>query len=109
MKEIDFSEKKEALNDEMLEFIREGVKVAGGSADIHRMVGYVIISPCGCESTKEICVDEVKLERGILRFHDANAFDEDIKRSLASGMNAHISKPIEPRKLEQVIRQYARR
>ena len=77
MKEIDFSEKKEALNDEMLEFIREGVKVAGGSADIHRMVGYVIISPCGCESTKEICVDEVKLERGILRFHDANAFDED--------------------------------
>lgn len=39
----------------------------------------------------------------------ANAFDEDIKRSLASGMNAHISKPIEPRKLEQVIRQYARR
>ena len=39
----------------------------------------------------------------------ANAFDEDIKRSLASGMNAHISKPIEPRKLEGVIRQYARR
>lgn len=77
MKEIDFSEKKEALNDEMLEFIKEGVKIAGGSADIHRMVGYVIVSPCGCESTKEICVDEVKLERGILRFHDANAFVED--------------------------------
>lgn len=39
----------------------------------------------------------------------ANAFDEDIKRSLASGMNAHISKPIEPGKLDKVIRQYARR
>lgn len=35
----------------------------------------------------------------------ANAFDEDIRRSLASGMNAHLSKPIEPRKLRQAVQQ----
>ena len=33
----------------------------------------------------------------------ANAFDEDIKRSLASGMNAHLSKPIEPGKLAETL------
>lgn len=33
----------------------------------------------------------------------ANAFDEDIKRSLASGMNAHLSKPIEPTKLTEML------
>lgn len=39
----------------------------------------------------------------------ANAFDEDIKRTLASGMNAHISKPIEPKKLTQAVQMFARR
>ena len=29
----------------------------------------------------------------------ANVFDEDVERSLAAGMNAHLSKPIEPEKL----------
>ena len=35
----------------------------------------------------------------------ANAFDEDIKRSLASGMNAHLSRPIEVQKLRELLRQ----
>lgn len=35
----------------------------------------------------------------------ANVFDEDIKRSLASGMNAHLSKPIEVQKLRELLRQ----
>ena len=26
----------------------------------------------------------------------ANAFDEDVEKSLAAGMNAHLAKPIEP-------------
>ena len=39
----------------------------------------------------------------------ANAFDEDIRRSLASGMNAHLSKPIDPQKLKQAVRQFASR
>ena len=29
----------------------------------------------------------------------ANAFDEDVQRSLQAGMNAHLSKPIEPERL----------
>lgn len=33
----------------------------------------------------------------------ANAFDEDVKRSLASGMNGHLSKPVNIRKLEEVL------
>ena len=33
----------------------------------------------------------------------ANAFAEDVKRSLSSGMNAHVSKPIDPEKLAKVL------
>ncbi len=33
----------------------------------------------------------------------ANAFDEDIKQSLASGMNAHLSKPVEREKLFEML------
>ena len=35
----------------------------------------------------------------------ANAFDEDIRRSLASGMTAHLSKPVEPERLAEVLSQ----
>ena len=34
----------------------------------------------------------------------ANAFSEDIQNSLAAGMNAHISKPVEMKMLEKTIR-----
>lgn len=33
----------------------------------------------------------------------ANAFDEDVQRSLQVGMNAHLSKPVEPEKLYQTL------
>lgn len=36
----------------------------------------------------------------------ANAFEEDVRRSLASGMNAHLSKPIEVEKLVEVLREF---
>ena len=39
----------------------------------------------------------------------ANAFDEDIKRSLASGMNAHLSKPVEPSKLIEMVHYFAQK
>lgn len=33
----------------------------------------------------------------------ANAFDEDIEKSKAAGMNAHLPKPIEPERLYQIL------
>ena len=34
----------------------------------------------------------------------ANAFDEDVQRSLQAGMNAHLSKPVEPEILYKTLR-----
>ena len=36
----------------------------------------------------------------------ANAFDEDVKKSLASGMNAHLSKPVDLARLEEMLCKY---
>ena len=33
----------------------------------------------------------------------ANAFEDDIKQSLAAGMNAHLSKPIESAELAKIM------
>ena len=33
----------------------------------------------------------------------ANAFDEDVQRSLQAGMNAHLSKPVEPERLMETL------
>lgn len=58
----------------------------------------------GLKATKEIR----KLSRQDCRnipiiAMSANAFDEDVKRSLASGMNGHLSKPIDLKKLEEIL------
>ena len=36
----------------------------------------------------------------------ANAFDEDVQRSLQAGMNAHLSKPVEPEQLYQTLEKF---
>lgn len=33
----------------------------------------------------------------------ANAFDEDVQRSLQAGLNAHLSKPVEPAYLIETL------
>ena len=38
----------------------------------------------------------------------ANAFDEDARRCLEAGMNAHLSKPLEIQKLVAAIARYCR-
>lgn len=39
----------------------------------------------------------------------ANVFDEDVERSLEAGMNAHLSKPIEPDKLYETMTELIRK
>ena len=36
----------------------------------------------------------------------ANAFDEDVQRSLQVGMNAHLSKPVDPEKLYKTLEEF---
>ena len=38
----------------------------------------------------------------------ANAFDEDVQRSLQAGMNAHLSKPVDPEKLYQTLEEFVK-
>ena len=33
----------------------------------------------------------------------ANAFDEDVQRSIQAGLNAHLSKPVEPKALYETL------
>ena len=33
----------------------------------------------------------------------ANAFDEDVQRSMQAGLNAHLSKPVEPEALFETL------
>ena len=39
----------------------------------------------------------------------ANAFDEDVQRSLQVGMNAHLSKPVEPELLYNTLEEYIKK
>ncbi|MBQ7477030.1 MAG: response regulator [Selenomonadaceae bacterium] len=36
----------------------------------------------------------------------ANAFDEDVQRSLQAGMNAHLTKPVEPEHLYETLKEF---
>ena len=36
----------------------------------------------------------------------ANAFDEDVQRSLQAGLNAHLSKPVEPELLFETLENF---
>ena len=59
----------------------------------------------GYEATKAIRKSSHKLAKTIpIIAMTANAFSEDIQHSLAAGMNAHVSKPVEMRVLEKTIR-----
>ena len=39
----------------------------------------------------------------------ANAFDDDVQRSLQAGMSAHLSKPVEPERLYETLRRLAKK
>jgi CheY-like chemotaxis protein len=58
----------------------------------------------GLEATATIrALDREDAKRIPIIALTANAFDEDVQRSLQAGMNAHLTKPIEPNILYQVL------
>ena len=59
----------------------------------------------GLEATRTIRnLDREDCKKIPIYAMSANAFDEDVKRSLASGMNGHLSKPVNLQVLEKTLR-----
>ena len=59
----------------------------------------------GYEVTMAIRRSSYELEKTIpIIFMTANAFSEDVQHSLAAGMNAHISKPVDLKLLKKTIK-----
>ena len=58
----------------------------------------------GLEAAKAIrALDRTDAKKIPIIALTANAFDEDVQRSLQAGMNAHLSKPVEPEHLYQTL------
>ena len=58
----------------------------------------------GLEATRRIrALDRVDAQRIPIIALTANAFDEDVQRSMQAGLNAHLSKPIEPDVLYETL------
>ena len=58
----------------------------------------------GLEATKRIrALDRDDAKEIPIIALTANAFDEDVQRSLQVGMNAHLSKPVEPERLYKTL------
>jgi len=61
----------------------------------------------GLEATKAIRALEREDARQVpIIALTANAFDEDVKRSLQAGMNAHLSKPVEFEQLKATLESF---
>lgn len=61
----------------------------------------------GYEATRQIRQMEQNTNRHIPIFAvSANALAEDIRNATEAGMDGHISKPVDPDSLENVLRQY---
>ncbi|MBO7703804.1 MAG: amino acid permease [Solobacterium sp.] len=59
----------------------------------------------GLEATRAIrALDRPDAKQIPIIAMTANAFDEDVQRSLQAGMNAHLSKPVEPERLFETLR-----
>ena len=61
----------------------------------------------GLEATREIrSIGRDDCSRLPIIAMSANAFEEDVKKSLASGMNAHLSKPLDIGRMMEVMQKY---
>lgn len=61
----------------------------------------------GLEATRQIraCADRKKAQIPIIAM-TANAFDEDVKRCLEAGMDAHLSKPLQMNQIMETLAKY---
>ena len=58
----------------------------------------------GLEATRTIrAMDRPDAERIPIIALTANAFDEDVQRSMQAGLNAHLSKPVQPETLFETL------
>lgn len=74
--------------------------------DYYNLILMDIMMPVmdGLEASKKIrSLDREDAKSVIIIAMTANAFDYDIQKSLDAGMNAHLSKPIDVKKLKKVI------
>ena len=64
----------------------------------------------GLEATRVIRAMDRKDSKNIpIIALTANAFDEDVQRSLQAGLNAHLSKPVQPESLFETLELYIRK
>ncbi len=64
----------------------------------------------GLEATRAIrALDRADAEKIPIIALTANAFDEDVQRSMQAGLNAHLSKPVEPEALFETLENLIRR
>ena len=64
----------------------------------------------GLSATRAIRVfDRPDAEKIPIIAMTANAFDEDVRRCLESGMNAHLAKPLQMDKVMEAIAKYTKR
>ena len=73
--------------------------------DIHLILMDIMMPEMdGLEATRTIRnLDREDCKKIPIYAMSANAFDEDVKRSLASGMNGHLSKPVNLQVLEKTL------
>ena len=58
----------------------------------------------GLEATRRIrALDRADAKKIPIIALTANAFDEDVKRSMQAGLDAHLSKPVEPELLFETL------
>ena len=61
----------------------------------------------GYEASRQIrALDDERARKVPIIAMTANVFREDIERCLASGMNKHIGKPVDPKEMFQTLKSY---
>ena len=64
----------------------------------------------GLEATRAIrSLDREDAQKIPIIAMTANAFDEDVQRSMQAGLNAHLSKPVQPEVLFATLEQLVKR